>query len=147
MVTKIAALILTLMTPAPNRTLYKDAEARQDMATYFVDASEEYDIDPVLLVVWAFGESSLKTTAKGALGEVGVFQVHGRSRKACEQAGISLIGAKGQVNCGAMLIDMSRRFCGSLRQGLYRYASGNCHGTPRAIRITRRRLIQWTKFK
>lgn len=149
MIAKIAALILTLMTPAPNRPLYKDAEQREEMARHFVEAGEEYDIDPVLLVVWAFGESSLKTTAEGALGEVGIFQVHGAARNSCEQAGMELGGtsARVQILCGAMLIDMSRRYCGSLRAGLYRYASGSCHGTLRAIRITRRRLRQWTKYK
>jgi hypothetical protein len=152
MVTEIAALILVLMSAAPNRALYKDAGRREEMAQYFVEAGEEYDLPPSLLVVWAFGESSLKTTAKGELGEIGIFQVHGRAKQTCRQAGVDLESARGQIRCGALLIDMSRRYCGSLRgvksirRGLYRYASGQCNGTPRAIRITRRRLRQWNRL-
>jgi hypothetical protein len=146
MVIEIAALILTLMSTAPNRPLYKDADRREEMAGYFVEAGDEYDLPPSLLVVWAFGESSLRTTAKGELGEIGIFQVHGRSRFACERKGLDLEKASGQIRCGAFLIDRARKHCGSLRQGFYRYASGKCHGTPRAIRITRRRLRQWTRL-
>lgn len=143
LVSIISSLILFLMATAPCRQLYKDADARNDLAEQFVSAGERYGLDPALLVVWSFGESSLRGDAKGALGEIGLFQVHGKHRQACEGAGIEPRG----VECGAFLIDMDRRFCGGLERGLMRYASGKCSGTPRAKRIMKRRLRQVLSLK
>lgn len=141
----IAITILLLLSPAPNRLLYRDADSRTEMAREFVNAGEKYNVDPILLVIWSFGESSLKMDAKGALGEVGLFQVHGRHREMC--SGFDLETMRGQIECGAMLIDMDRRYCGSMERGLMRYASGRCSGTPRAKRIVKRRLKQWKRWK
>lgn len=146
MMTLVSAMIIILLSTAPNRMLYRDTEARDTMSRHFVDAGERYNVDPSLLVTWSFYESSFRTDAKGALGEVGLFQVHGKHRKACggEQ---DLSTARGQVMCGAMLIDMDRRYCGSLERGLWRYASGRCRGTPRARRITAFRLRRWSRLE
>lgn len=144
--TSVSAMIAILLSATPNRALYRDADARDVMSQHFVDAGERYDIDPSLLVTWSFYESSFRTNAEGALGEIGLFQVHGKHRKACEGEH-DLSTARGQVMCGAMLIDMDRRFCGSLERGLWRYASGRCRGTPRARRITAFRLRRWGKLK
>lgn len=144
---KIAALILTLMTPAPNRTLYKDAEARREMAGYFVEAGEYSEVPAGLLVVWFMGESSLRVNRVGKLGEVGISQIHPCNWNKCKRNGHDLETAKGQIMCGAMLMAKSRDACGSLRAGLYEYASGKCKGTPAAHRLTRRRLRQWHRMK
>lgn len=147
MVQTIAALIALLLAPAPNRALYKGAQKRGEMASIFVEAGERYNVDPILLVVWSFGESSLRTDAKGALGEVGLFQVHGRARKTCDGLGLDSSTTRGQIICGAALIDMDRRYCGDLAKGLHQYASGKCAGTPRARRIVKRRFRQLERLR
>lgn len=144
--TSVSAMIFVFLSTAQNRLLYRDAGARETISQHFVDAGERYSVDPFLLVTWSFYESSFRMDADGALGEVGLFQVHGKHRKACEGEH-DLSTARGQVMCGAMLIDMDRRFCGSLERGLWRYASGRCRGTPRARRITAFRLKRWSRLK
>jgi hypothetical protein len=104
---------------------------------------EKYDVDPILLAVMAYQESSMRTDRVGDLGEVGMFQVHGLSRRACKAAGIQPLG----VECGAFLLDMNRRFCGSMKRGLHRYMSGDCRGTPRARRKTAARLQKVERLK
>lgn len=105
-------------------------------AAEFDRYGEHYNVDPILLAVMAYQESSMISERIGALGEVGMFQVHGHHRGACVDAGINPFG----VECGAFLVDMDRRYCGSLKKGLYRYMSGSCKGTPRAKRKTDARL-------
>jgi len=114
-----------------------------EIAKDFDRYGAQYDVDPVLLAVMAYQESSMRTDRVGKLGEVGMFQVHGRSKKACKAAGIQPLG----VECGAFLIDMNRRFCGSMKRGLYRYMSGDCRGTPRARRKTSARLRKVERLK
>lgn len=144
--TSVSAIIFILLSTTPNRMLYRDAGARETMSQHFVDAGERYNLEPSLLVTWSFYESSFRTDAEGALGEVGLFQVHGKHRRACEGEH-DLSTARGQVMCGAMLIDMDRRYCGSMERGLWRYASGRCRGTPRARRITAFRLRRWSRLE
>ncbi|MFA5323552.1 MAG: hypothetical protein WC373_12850 [Smithella sp.] len=134
-VAQIAALIAALMAPCPQCRI--DADPQE-----FYDASQKYSVDADILVHWAFFESSLSSKAIGKLGEVGLFQVHGAHRKACEDAGLDPLG----VGCGAYLIATDRYECGSLERGLNRYASGSCNGTPRSIRLVKYRLRQINKW-
>lgn len=146
----IAAIILHLMmnpNPTPARRLVKDEAYRMEMATVFVEAANERNLDPVLLVVWAFGESSLRLDAVGAMGEVGVFQVHGKRKRKCVNDGYDLSDMAGQIRCGAMLIAESRDECYNIERGMWSYASGSCNGTPRARRITKRRFKRIEKLK
>jgi len=115
----------------------------ESIAVDLIRYGKEYNVDPVLLAVMAFHESSCRTDRVGALGEIGMFQVHGHHLKTCKAAGINPIG----VECGAMLIDMDRRFCGSIEHGLWRYMSGSCKGTPRAKRKTKQRLNKVVRIK
>lgn len=104
----ILLIILELIKPAPNHPLNRDAELRTEIAGYFVEAGTEYNIDPVLLVVWSFGESSLRPDAKkGKLNEIGMFQVHGVAKKICERMGLDVSTPSGQIMCGAGLFDMT----------------------------------------
>jgi len=114
-----------------------------EIAGDFDRYGEKYDVDPILLAVMAYQESSMRSDRVGSLGEVGMFQVHGLSRRACKAAGIQPLG----VECGAFLLDMNRRFCGSMKRGLYRYMSGDCRGTPRARRKTAARLRKVDRLK
>lgn len=133
-------IVLFLLSGWLSNPANKHAE---DIARDFDRYGAQYDVDPVLLAVMAYQESSMRTDRVGALGEVGMFQVHGLSHRACKAAGIQPLG----VECGAFLLDMNRRYCGSMTRGLYRYMSGDCRGTPRARRKTAARLRKVYRLK
>lgn len=147
MIETLMALMLSLMSTAPNRHLYKSEEIRREYAEYFVSAGRMSGVHPILLVIWGYGESSLRTSAVGKLGEQGIFQTHGRAKKICEKH-YDLKTAKGQIFCGASIIALYTKHCKTLKRGLYAYSSarGGCNGTPRGRRITERRLRRWRKI-
>jgi hypothetical protein len=136
----IAAMMLEILSTNPRNP----ANTRfTEYAEQFVQHGEQYSVDPVVLAVWSFYESSWDDRKVGNLGEVGLFQVHGVSRKICEAAKLDPIG----IECGALLIDADTRFCGDLKRGLYRYASGKCKGTPAARRAVAFRLGEVKRWK
>lgn len=142
----ISALILELTASAPNRILYRDADRRKEMAEYLVRAESEYGVPAGLMAVWFFGESSLRKNSVGKLGEIGISQIHPVNWHRCRKNGSSLNNMRGQIRCGAMIMSESIKRCGSLKRGLYEYASGSCAGNPAARRLTHRRLKLWKKL-
>lgn len=144
----IEALILSLIICCPRHELNRDAELRSEVAGYFEAAGDKYDIDPTLMVYWAYRESSLKHTARGKLKEVGYAQANGVKRKTCMAAGHDATTRKGGAYCMALLFDMGRRRCGSLERGLVWYSSKyGCKGSPKARALVKRRLKKWMKLK
>jgi len=143
----IALLIALLMAETPNAELSRSRAARETLASEVVSAAEKYDVDPILITLWGYFESTLHQRARGTLGEVGVMQVHGKSRYFCESSGLDVIKRNENIECGAMLMDMNRRYCGSMYRGLLRYASGRCEGTPRARRKVSWRLRELDRWK
>lgn len=135
-VAQIAALIATLMSPCPRCRV--DADPQE-----FYDAASHYYVDARLLVYWGYKESSLSKKKISRLGAVGLFQVRGAHRKACEDAGLNPLG----VDCGAYLIATDRYECGDLERGLNRYASGSCNGTPRSNRLVKYILQKIEKWR
>jgi soluble lytic murein transglycosylase-like protein len=143
----IALFIALLMAETPRAELSKSEMAR-NVLSYEIDrAAMEFDIDPVLLTLWAYLESSFDQSSRGKLGEIGLMQVHGQSRKICESAGLDVMKRSDNIECGALLMDMNRRYCGSMYRGLLRYASGRCEGTPRARRKVSWRLRELDRWK
>ena len=128
----VLAIMLYLLSPAPNRELYKDAEKREALARLYVEAGEKYGVDPVLLTYWSFRESSFRTgvVSKSELKEFGLFQVHGVTKFICRNElktfGETLETSRGQIMCGAFLIRRYIDFCGSVRGALGKYANGRC---------------------
>jgi hypothetical protein len=143
----IALLIALLMAETPNDELSRSRAAREALASEVVSAAEKYDVDPVLLTLWGYFESTLHQRARGKLGEIGIMQVHGKSRAACKAAGLDVMQRDENIECGALLMDMNRRYCGSMYRGLLRYASGRCEGTPRARRKVSWRLRELDRWK
>lgn len=143
----IAAIILSLVSCCPNHPLHKSDDLRSEVAGYFADAGERYDIDPVLLAYWAYRESSLRTDVVGKLGEVGLCQAHGKSASMCRRAGLGLETHHGGVYCMGYLMAAGRAHCGTLEAGLNYYASGSCKGTPRSRRIVKQRLRKAAKLR
>lgn len=133
----MTSVILAILTHLLSTWPANPANAEKvSLSENIVRLSEKYGVDPVLLTVMGYQESSMRRDLKGALGEVGMYQVHGKSKGACIAEKIDPRG----VECGAFLIDMNTRFCGSVERGLYRYMSGSCRGTPRAKRKAAHRL-------
>lgn len=138
----VAKLILMLIACCPRHELNRDPVLRAEVAGYFEAAGERYDIPPTLLVYQYYREASLEIDRVGKLGEVGLPQVHGVARRRCEDAGYDPTTWRGGIYCGAMLLDDSRRFCGSLERGYARHMSGSCN---KAVDKAIKRLRAWRK--
>ena len=141
----VIQLILMLIACCPRHELNRDPVLLAEVAGYFEAAGDRYNVPPTLLVYWTYRESSLKTDAVGALGEIGLGQVHGVVRQRCEDGGYDPATYRGGIYCTAMLMDESRRFCGSLERGLVRYASGSCKGTARTRKKIKQRIRAWKR--
>lgn len=144
--------ILTLLVLTPNHELNKNPALREEVVGYFNEAGDdsiaptvgpEFESTAGFMLLWAYEESSLRIDRVGSRGEVGYCQAHGKARATCEVAGYDPTTRRGGVWCMALLMGMGQRKCGSFKRGLYWYASGSCNGTPRAKRITERRLRKW----
>lgn len=134
-------LIASFMSETPRNELAKNVETQAAYAKAAQAAGEKYLIDPDMLIVWAYAESSLNPNAIGKKKEVGLFQIHGRAnRDTCIAAGHDLQTIEGQFMCGALIINMGWRACGSLQKGLYTYSCKSCNGCPRGIKAVRYRL-------
>jgi len=149
----LKAFILSLIIMTPRHELNKDPELLAEVAGYFETAGKRYNLEPSLLVYWAYRESSLKHNAVGkipnkwgvVLNEIGYFQVHGKARKQCEAKGYNVFTRKWNIFCGAMLLDAGRKKCGSLERGSVYYASGGCRGTERTRKKIKQRLKEWRR--
>jgi len=99
-----------------------------DLATVFVDAGQETEIDPLLLVALARRESGLRPSARGNLGEIGLLQVHGVGLKhRPEVCARSLTTADCQVRTGAAFLQWVRASCpGSTWRWVCSYARSHC---------------------
>lgn len=144
--TVMLGLMLMLLQSAPGRVLYRDVSAQKEMVSQFIQAGEKHGVDPALLLWWSFCESSLRTDAVGAAGEVGLFQVHGKSRSICEKTGLNMDNQADQIECGALLFNMNRRYCGSIERGLNRYWCGACQCSKRIQEKVKWRLKKWKQL-
>jgi len=119
-------------------------EARvRSIAVELVRAARAHRVDPWLLAAMALRESGLNPEAVGAIGEVGVLQLHPRSahgqraRAACRRA---------PGRCGAAVIWIAaehlaavQAICGSEGAALGAYNRGECGETTYSRRVLRRR--------
>jgi hypothetical protein len=150
MIESITLIIALMVAPWAKHPLVNNEKARVELATEIVEASDEYEIDPVLLTVWAFYESSFIKTSVGKIGETGYMQTMGVVAKKCEKNGIK----SDSIACGAFTIRNGIKKCGSLEKSLWWYSSpgyAGCNGTPAAKRATKyrlRKVEQWrTRIK
>lgn len=138
----IVQYILSMIVMVQSHPLNRDAELLENVAGYFEQYGEQYNIDPTLLIHWAYRESSLRVDRTGKLGEVGICQAHGKHHRTCKAEGLDVETWEGGIHCLAMLMDMDRRFCGSLERGLRRYSTGSCY---RGEKFVKRRLKAWKR--
>lgn len=99
--------------------------------------------DPIVPVVVISCESAWHTDRPGAIGEIGLMQVHG----ACAH-GYDLTVPEQQIQAGIACLAKARDACdGSLRQTLTMYQSGSCKArtarTKRRIGYRMRIIEEW----
>jgi hypothetical protein len=127
----------------------------EEFARYLNDAGERYGLDPWLLAAMAFRESGLNPWAVGAVGELGILQLHPRNprsknvrfvhdewyRRRCHQEP----GAcqREVVERAAELLARAVGLCGgNLEQGLSMYNTGRCDGNRSYAQRVRGELLR-----
>ena len=118
--------ILSLVAEEPNHVLNRDLAARERLADALIDAGDEYDVSPYLLLVMAYRESSLKMSAVGKLGELGLFQLHGVAKESCSETLTD--DPATHARCGARWLRLSFEMCGGKSWGkaVSAYGAGRC---------------------
>lgn len=128
-VESIASAIGTLQPAASPSRAFRLAEL-------IVDAAEESDLDPLLVVAIAMRESSFNPaveslTRRGSRGELGLLQVHPKNGRALamrpDDCDRELNTARCQIVTGARWLAYSRSTCpGSTWRWLVSYGTGRC---------------------
>ena len=136
------AAVFSLVEGAPNRKITKDANYRADLVAIIVHISEEYNIDPMLMIATLYRESSFKMNVTGKIGEKGMGQVHGLAKRGCEMS-----TAYGQIDCAARWIHRMELKCGSVHGAVSAYLSGKCKPTGKVLAALRRRVSLARKLK
>jgi hypothetical protein len=130
----------------PRRALAKEYEEM------LIDVAMVEGIDPALFIAMTFLESSFNPKAEGAIGELGLVQVHGKAKRGC-----NLETPRGQAECGARWlvtvsgecggdVALDRERClktgsmGACSGGLAAYASGRCMASERVAGVVLRRF-------
>lgn len=134
------------------RTARGGCEARlRAMAGEFVSAARAHNLDPWLLAAMALRESALNPDAVGAIGEVGVMQLHPRSARgrraisACRRSPDRCTAAVIWLAAEGLREAIDR--CGSIESGLGAYNRGRCGETSYSRRVLqhRERLRSWAR--
>lgn len=105
LVSQLEGIMVHLCRTVPRHIVNRDPAWRKRLAEHIVEASKDFEIDPYLMTVIMFCESSFKMSAVGKLGEVGLGQVHGLAAKGCD-----LETERGQVRCTARWLSYARSF-------------------------------------
>jgi len=129
------AAVLSLVDGAPNRKITKDYFYRADLVATIVHISNEYNIDPMLMIATLYRESSFKMNVTGKIGEKGMGQVHGLAKRGCEMS-----TEYGQIDCAASWMAKMIKQCGSVNNGVSAYLSGKCKPTGKVLAAIRRRV-------
>lgn len=125
-----------------------DARLRA-IALEMIRAGRIHGVDPWLLAAMAYRESGLNPDAIGAVGEVGVLQLHPRSARgrralaACARAPSRCTAAVIWLAAEGLAASIAR--CGSEPAALGAYNRGHCGATSYSTRVLRQRglLLAW----
>jgi|LSQX01.2.fsa_nt_gb hypothetical protein len=136
---KIRSLVETNPRHPMNESEHSDELAREILRA----ANSTENVEPELILTMAFCESTLRTTARGGLGEVGIMQIHGVAKRGCDME-----TRQGQLNCGAKFLQESYNICGSWEGSLTRYATGKCKSDKSRVKwLVNYRIKMWEKLK
>ena len=122
-----AADAITGLLERPSPLLRERSGEIVEIARACVDVEERYGVPCLLLVSMMHHESRFDSTARGAVGEVGLLQVHGVAAHGCDLDTIA-----GQVDCGAVWLMRAYDHCHEDWFGaLTAYAAANkCTPSP-----------------
>jgi hypothetical protein len=137
--------ILHLMTPDPYARIVTDDAYRDEVEIALVVAGEARSVPPLLLTMLAFRESTFDSTAIGAAGELGLFQVMPRWRHVL---GCDLDTVGGQADCTARMLASYYGTCKTWQGALTLYATGKgCATGPATTRRIASRIAQWKQLE
>ena len=133
-----------LVRDVPRHPVARDPVWRRELAEMIEDTASRYELPPLFLAALVYRESSLRTNARGALGELGLGQLHGVAAEGC-----AMDTAAGQLECCARWLRKQIDRCGSLSGGFSLYASGRtCTPDTRHLRgVVRDRLALWERLR
>ncbi len=139
----LAQFILFLLILDPHHEFFKNEDKLHAVVKDIEEIGAKRDLEPSFLAHAIFREASFDEGAIGkSRGEVGYSQAHGKARRTCEAAGYDLSTPRGGIECMGLLLDMGRRYCGSLEKGVRYYMSGSCHIAKQKAKD---RLESWQK--
>lgn len=105
------------------------------MARWFLEAAENKNFDPKLLVSVSFRESSLRPTTIGSRNEIGLMQVHGAAAR-LRPNNCLLESPRCQILTGTEWLALARDTCGdNIWDYVFAYGTGRC---PRTSEESRR---------
>lgn len=145
--------------PIPGGDVWARCDRRlRTFAQLFVREGRRHHVDPYLLAAMASRESGLDPWARGAVGEIGVLQLHPRGRGARLVRLLSLPGARERCErradaCQGPVVARAAAYvrsaitrCGGVAEGLGAYNRGRCGETSYSRRVLERRLdlLQWS---
>jgi hypothetical protein len=148
-VERIEAALVRLKGAYVSDPVVADAAFRRQIAAAIRAAADEHGVPALFLAGMFFRESSFRPAViagrrRGALGEVGLGQVHGAAAWWCRRTGYDLRTLDGQARCAAGWLARCAAACdGSLEQGFARYATGRSCRPAAAGATWRDRFALW----
>ena len=149
-VEEVAAAMVSLCAGSYAHPVTSDVNYRLTVARAIHDAAQATANPPLFLTAVFFRESSLRMSAVGKLGEVGLGQVGKQGAEKCRAENLNLDTPDGQALCAARKLASCRAACGgSLVRGFTLYATGRtCDADSEAVkRIVRNRFTLWESLE
>jgi soluble lytic murein transglycosylase-like protein len=110
------------------------------LAEYVDSASRRYMVNRLTLVAQIWSESRCNPKAIGAMGEVGLMQLHGVAKNGLKRH--QLLVPRTNIFTGARWLSLRERDCGSAFWGLSGYNAKTCKGgrryARRVLKVVRR---------
>ena len=116
--------IVTEYQPNKRHPIARRPKWRRELAGYIDLESERRALPWPLVTAIIFRESSMRPSAKGDIGEVGLMQVADDLKRICKAQGLDLLKPHDQIKCGTWWLADRRDHCGDLKGAFAYYASG-----------------------
>lgn len=122
-------------------------EKTREVADGFVEAAIVSDLPVEFLMANGWRESYFRQNTTGAIGEMGVMQIHGVAVKHCRRQLKRRVNVKHNVKdnivCGALWLRYSIDQCdGNYRHGIHKYMSGKHCEIPKSWKLYKRANIR-----
>ena len=105
-----------------------------DLIPEILRVGKKYNVCPIMITITISHESSFKSDVVGAIGEIGLMQVHGVAAK-----GFNLKKVRDQLEAGTRTLKMGLQRCDDVQEVFNYYMTGNCNvatgGSKRRYKI------------